>query len=66
VRNKPKDAEGYYLKAIASNPTHANSLYNYGVLLDSVHKNYDKVQQESPGVGGGGGEERDKAVRESR
>ena len=45
VRKSHKDAEKLYLRAIETNPEHANSLYNYAVLLDSVYKNYDRAEQ---------------------
>jgi len=33
-----------YQRAIASDPGHANSLYNYAVLLDSVKNDYDRAE----------------------
>ena len=43
VRQNYSAAEDLYQRAIASDPTHANSLYNYAVLLDSVRHDYDEV-----------------------
>lgn len=43
VRSDYDAAEELYNAAIGADPYHANSLYNYAVLLDSVKRDYDKV-----------------------
>ena len=45
IRQKYDKAEQLYQQAIASDPHHANSLYNYAVLLDSVRHDYDRVSR---------------------
>ena len=45
VRNKYENAETLYRKAIKLDPNHANSLYNYGVMLDSTRKDYDNAEK---------------------
>ena len=37
-RHQYDAAEALYRRAIASDPRHANSLYNYAVLLDSIRR----------------------------
>lgn len=45
VRSDYDAAEELYNAAIGADPYHANSLYNYAVLLDSVKRDYDKVSK---------------------
>ena len=44
VRNDYDKAEQLYKRAIAANPLHAYSLYNYALLLEDVRKDYDNAE----------------------
>ncbi len=44
VRNDYVRAEALYKRAIASNPKHANSCYNYAVMLDNALRRYDEAE----------------------
>ena len=41
-------AEDLYKRAIAANPLHAYSLYNYALLLEDVRKDYDAAETVRP------------------
>ena len=44
MRNDYDKAEQLYKRAIAANPLHAYSLYNYALLLEDVRKDYDNAE----------------------